>query len=249
MDLESPQRLEHLRNTLARKPALRSFYAEVYGKFAACLERCGTWGEVLELGSGGGFLRELLPQATTSDVIAYADVDEVIDARRLPRPDASLRAILMFDVFHHIPDVERFLAEAQRCLVPGGRLFMVEPHPGFLSTPILKYVHHEAFDARVGDWAFHSTGPLSSANQALPWVVFQRDRQRVAERFPQLRLERYEPHSPLRYWLSGGLKPWSLLPGWAFGTATRLDRALTRLHPDLGSFVDIELVRLNSSPP
>ena len=66
----------------------------------------------------------------------------------------------------------------------------------------------------------------------------------AANEFPKLDLVRYEPHSPLRYWLSGGLKAWSLLPGVAFDAATAVDRALTRLHRNLGSFVTIELVRV-----
>jgi SAM-dependent methyltransferase len=243
MDLDAPDRLEALKQTIGRKPALRSFYREVYARFSACLERCPEAGKVLELGSGGGFAREVLPELVTSDVIPYSNVDAVIDAREMPFAEGSLRAILMFDVFHHIPDVGRFLAEAERCLVPHGRVFMVEPHRGILSTPILKYLHHEAHDAHVKDWRFVSTGPLSSANTALPWVVFQRDRTQFEQRFPKLRLVRYEPHSPLRYWLSGGLKSWSLLPEWAFSPATRLDRALSAVHPSLGSFVDIELAR------
>jgi SAM-dependent methyltransferase len=243
MNLDAPERLETLKNTIARKPALRSFYSEVYARFAACLARCPQAGKVLELGSGGGFARQVLPDLVTSDVIPYADVDAVIDAREMPFADASLRAILMFDVFHHIPDVARFLAEAERCLVPHGRVLMVEPHRGLLSTPILKYLHHEGHDAHVKDWSFVSDGPLSSANTALPWVVFQRDRAQFERRFPKLKLVRYEPHSPLRYWLSGGLKSWSLLPEWAFSPATQLDRALSTLHPNLGSFVDIELSR------
>ena len=78
---------------------------------------------------------------------------------------------------------------------------------------------------------------------ALAWMVFERDRERLAREFPGLELVRYRPHSPLRYFLAGGLKSWSLLPGRAFGAATALDRALTRLSPRFGSFVDVELVR------
>jgi SAM-dependent methyltransferase len=243
MNLDAPARLDALRKTVRGKAALRAFYVEVYGRFAQCLARCPAQGRVLELGSGGGFARELLPELVTSDVIPYANVDAVVDARALPFRAASLRAILMFDVFHHIPDVARFLGEAERCLVPGGRVFMVEPHRGLLSTPILKYLHHEAHDAHTSDWHFVSNGPLTDANTALPWIVFRRDVSEFARRFPQLKLERYEPHSPLRYWLAGGLKPWSLLPGWAFDKATELDRALVALEPNLGSFVDIELRR------
>jgi hypothetical protein len=74
--------------------------------------------------------------------------------------------------------------------------------------------------------------------------VFCRDRALLEARHPGLRLERYRPHTPLRYFLAGGLKPWSLLPGFAFPLASALDRALVRLSPELGSFVDVELVHI-----
>jgi len=41
--------------------------------------------------------------------------------------DGSLRAIVMTDVLHHIPNVESFFAEAARCVRPGGVIVMIEP--------------------------------------------------------------------------------------------------------------------------
>lgn len=241
--LDAPERVHEVRRILAKKPALRAFYREVYGRFSACLARCPERGVVLELGSGAGFVRECIPDALTSDVVPYAGLDLVADGTRLPFRDGAVRLICMVNVFHHVPNPAAFLAEAQRCLMPGGRLFMVDQHVGPLSRPVLNYLHHEPFNPRAADWAFPSTGPLSGANGALAWIVFHRDRERLARDFPGLELVRYAPHSPLRYWLTGGLKDWSLLPGWAYGPATALDRTLSALWPALGSFTDVELVR------
>lgn len=242
-DLDDPVRVDAIRRRIRSKPALERWYRECYAKFADCVERSAGDGPVLELGSGAGFLKELMPDVLTSDVLPYEGVDRVVDATQLPFGAGDLRAILMLNVFHHIGDVEAFLGEAQRCLADGGRLFMVDQHLGWISTPILKYGHDEPFDADTRDWRFESTGALSSANGALAWIVFERDRALFERRYPHLRLERYRSHSPLRYFLAGGLKSWSLLPGWAFTPASVLDRSLTRLTPRLGSFVDIELLR------
>jgi SAM-dependent methyltransferase len=48
-------------------------------------------------------------------------------AEGLPFEDASVDAILSFDVFEHVQDVPRALAECHRVLRTGGRLFVVFP--------------------------------------------------------------------------------------------------------------------------
>jgi len=240
-ELDDPERIGEIRALVRRKRFLRRYYREIYERYRHCLSRAPGHGAAVELGSGAGFVKEVIPEIVTSDTLPYAGVDKVIDATKLPFDDESVRAICMTNVFHHIPDVEAFLREARRCLVPGGRVLIVDQHPGWISTPIYKKMRHEPFRMDANEWRFESTGPLSGANGALAWIVFRRDRMRFESGFPELELVRYEPHSPLRYWLAGGLKRWSLLPGWAFGPATALDRALLAVTVETGSFVDVEL--------
>lgn len=239
--LDDPSRMDEIRAAITRKPALRHFYRAAYEKFLDCLGRCPEEGEVLELGSGAGFAKSVIPSLITSDIIPYPGIDEVIDAGALPFADESLRMICMINVFHHIPDVELFLREAQRCLVPGGRIFMVDQNVGPVSFPVLKYLHHEPFDPSCGSWRFVGTGPLSGANGALAWVVFRRDRAKFAELFPRLKIERVEPHTPFLYWLAGGLKWWNLAPKPLLPFVVMLDNALSRLDRRLGSFLDVEI--------
>jgi SAM-dependent methyltransferase len=159
----------------------------------------------------------------------------------MPFESGSIRFFGMVNVFHHVADVPSFLREAVRCLCSGGRLLIVDQHLGWISKPVLRYLHHEPFDAEAAEWRFASTGPLSGANGALAWIVFVRDREKFAREYPQLRLRRYCPFSPLTYWLAGGLKSWSLSPGAK--AASLIDRALLSISKDFGSFVEIELVR------
>lgn len=242
--LDSPERIGALRALIAGKPSLRHFYRDIYRRYAECLQRSPGHGTALELGSGGGFAGECIPGLVTSDIIPYPGMDLVADATQLPFAAGALRFIGMTNVFHHIPDAERFLREAERCLAPGGRVFIVNQHPGHIAGPLLKYLHHEPYDPAAAEWRFATTGPLSGANGALPWLVFVRDRARFHALFPGLRLAGYRPHTPLSYWLAGGLKRWSLLPGRALGAARALDRFLVRCSPQFGSFVDIEVVKI-----
>lgn len=243
MDLNSPERYQEIRKTVQQKPALKFLYTEVYEKYQACIKRAPAQGSVLEIGSGAGFAKDLIPELITSDVVAYAGVDKILDATHIDFPDNSLACICMFNVLHHVPDTPAFFREALRCLVPGGRIIMVEPYPGWIGSFIYRYIHHEDFDPTVKQWEFVSNGPVSDANNALPYVIFERDRKKFFELFPDFTLAQFTPHTPLRYWLSGGLKSWSLLPSWAYRAASWLDNSLIRLSPKLGSFVDIEIVK------
>jgi SAM-dependent methyltransferase len=241
--LDNPSRLAEIRRIIQGKAALRRFYEDVYKKYGECLERCPRQGKVLELGSGAGFVKEVIPEVITSDILPYQNVDMVADATHLSFPDESLRCIYLLNVFHHIPDVGSFLLEAQRCLVPGGRLFIVDHHMGYISMPLLKYMHHEPFELDAKDWQFDTTGPLSGANSALAWIVFCRDLKKYQQLCPRLKLVAYQPHTPLQYWMSGGLKRWNLIPDWAIDFVINIDKILIGVSSKFGSFVNIELLK------
>jgi len=51
----------------------------------------------------------------------------VADCENLPVADGSLDAILIFQAAHHL-DIDRFISEARRALVPGGVLFISDPN-------------------------------------------------------------------------------------------------------------------------
>ncbi|HVM33395.1 MAG TPA: class I SAM-dependent methyltransferase, partial [bacterium] len=51
----------------------------------------------------------------------------------------SFDAILMGDVFEHVPDPVRFLAETRRILKPGGTLIIKTP--AFINTPTFRLAH------------------------------------------------------------------------------------------------------------
>jgi SAM-dependent methyltransferase len=187
-------------------------------------------GALLELGSGGSFLQELCPQVITSDV-EDGVAERVIDGRKLPFDDASLRAIFVTHVFHHIPDVESFLAEAQRALVPGGVISMIDvPHTPFARFFFDRF-HPEPYDDSVDEWAFDSSDAMMDANQALSWIVFVRDRERFARRFPLLELEATDWLPWFSYVLSGGVTRRNLVPGFLVPAVRLADTLLSPLDP------------------
>jgi SAM-dependent methyltransferase len=241
MEPDDPATTRLRRRIVEAKPFLRKIYLEWYARLLHALPAVD--GTILELGSGAGFFRDLCPEAITSEVFACPGIQSVIDAHRLPFRDGSLRAIVMTDVMHHISEPGRFLAEAQRALVPGGRMLMIEPWVSAWSKFLYTRFHPEPFRPEASTWEFPSSGPLSGANGALPWIIFHRDLAAFRSRFPRLDLVRVEPFMPFRYLLSGGVSMRGLAPAWSFGLWKGIERLLAPWMRQLAMFAFIVIER------
>jgi SAM-dependent methyltransferase len=240
-DLDDPGTTIARRRVLREKRFLCRTYEEWYDRLVAALPP-GS-GRVLELGSGGGFLTERLPDVITSDVLPLPHVSVVLDAAHLPFASGTLRGILMTNVLHHLRDVRRFLAEAARCLRPGGVAAMLEPWVTPWSRLVYGRLHHEPFSPDAHTWEFNGAGPLSDANSALPWILFERDRAQFEREFPELRIIAVEPCMPIRYLASGGFAVSWGMPGWTYEPCRLFERMLGPLERRLAMFARIVLVR------
>jgi SAM-dependent methyltransferase len=231
VNIDDPATTAFRRQLIRKKASLRSIYEEWYSLIRESLPA----GKVLEVGSGPGFLDNVI----TSDVFPLPGLDLALDARRLPFRSSSLHAIVLVDVLHHIPEPREFLTESVRVLQTGGRIIMVEPWVSPWSRFIYGNFHHEPFRPDAESWEFPSGGPLSAANGALPWMIFKRDRDVFAAEFPDLRIITIRPMMPFRYLLSGGLSKPALAPSWIFPLVLRIER----LMPSLAMFAFILLER------
>jgi SAM-dependent methyltransferase len=214
-------------------------YEEWYRTIAA--ELPATPGQVLELGSGAGFMKDFIEGLITSDVFPIDGVDRIVSGNQLPFPENSLRAIVMTNVFHHLSAPRRFLDEADRCVRPGGRIVMLEPWNTAWSRLIYTRLHHEPFQPDAQEWGFCGSGPLSDANGALPWIVFARDRDRFLSEYPDWRILHVRPTMPFRYLASGGVSLRSFMPGWTFVLWKELEGGLRPLMRLLGMFAYVTL--------
>jgi SAM-dependent methyltransferase len=219
------------RQIIEERPLLRGIYEHWYRALLAdeaTVPGRPDEGALVELGSGGSLLRESCPRVITSDLVEGV-ADRVIDGRELPFSDGSLRALFLTHVFHHIPDVERFLREAERVLVPGGVIAMIDvPHTPFARF-FFEHFHPEPYDDRATSWAFDQSDAMLDANQALSWIVFFRDRERFERLFPGLRVDppRFLPW--LGYLVSGGVTKRNLVPHFLVPVVHALDRLLRPL--------------------
>jgi SAM-dependent methyltransferase len=218
---------------LRTKPLTHRTYEIWYREQLKDLAQVPPGGGVIEIGSGAGFLKELLPEVVTSDLEPGIS-DRVVDAQSLPFPDHSLRGILLSHVFHHIPDVRKFLSEATRTLVPGGIVSMIEVAHTPLAKLIFGKLHPEPYLPNVAEWALPEGKSSYDSNQALSWIVFVRDRARFESEFPELQIERISPLPWFAYLLSGGVIQRSLVPKLLVPTVGMLDRFGKPFSPWLG---------------
>jgi SAM-dependent methyltransferase len=239
LEINDPATTERRKRIISLKPFLKAIYDEWYAMLAAALPPGD--GDVVELGSGGGYCKRFIPGLITSEVFCCSDVQLVLDAQRLPFADKSLRAIVMTNVLHHMPEVSRFFAEASRCLRSGGKILMIEPWVTSWSRFVYGHLHPEPFDPDARDWAFASSGHLSGANVAIPWIVFVRDHETFASRFPTLAIEQIRPFLPFRYLVSGGVGMRSLMPGFTHVAWAGLERTLNSQMRHLGMFAFVSV--------
>ncbi len=240
-EIDNPAQEASISRQIQSKPSLRRLYSEFYAKYREVISQCPNGGELVELGSGAGFAREVIPDIVTTDVIPYKGIDRIADAMSLSFQNNSISFIGMTNVFHHISNVSRFFKEAERVLMPQGCIFIIDQHKGIISHPVLKYLHHEFYDPDTAHWEFDSSGPLSGSNGALAWIVFQRDYGVFKQTFPNLRVEEYTAHTPLRYWLAGGLRRWNALPRFLYGPVCLLEKILLKLNKNFGSFCYVQI--------
>ncbi|MHC4575296.1 MAG: class I SAM-dependent methyltransferase [Planctomycetota bacterium] len=220
-DLDDPATALLHAKVIQRKPFLKNIYADFYERFGKAVPDFESR-TVVELGSGGGFIKELMGNVITSDVLELPNVDKVFSAVNMPFEAASVDAFFMFDVLHHIRDPRAFFKEALRCLKVSGKIVMIEP----ANTP----------------WArFEEEGPVSQGNGALPWIIFSRDRQIFEKEFPNLRVVKICNHTPLRYLLSGGLTFRQLVPSFTYPLVKAIEYMLSPANNWLGMFQTIEL--------
>jgi SAM-dependent methyltransferase len=206
---------------------------------------------ILEIGSGTSPLKQFLSNVVTSDVLDLDYLDLVFDCHEIDKLDAiednSLDVITLTNVLHHLKSPIAFLNCAASKLKSGGKVIATEPFFSMLSTVVFKYLHHEAIDFRISEPELgHVEGPLGSANIALPWLIFFRNRewlQRLTDNF-DLTSFSARPFSALSYMVTGGISHRLPVPRFLYRKLFPVDLALSRRFPRFcAGFFTVTLTR------
>jgi len=124
------------------KLLLRKIYRDFYILIKQNLVLNNT-GKIVELGSGIGKIKEIIPECICTDQHDSSYIDGMENAYNLSYQDNSISNLILFDVFHHLKYPGDALKEFNRVLMESGRLLIFEPHLSLLGLLVYGFFHPE----------------------------------------------------------------------------------------------------------
>jgi SAM-dependent methyltransferase len=221
--------LNERRQIWKSKKILKRLYYNWYRIIGSALRP----GSILEIGGGSGNLKEFFPHAISSDILFTPWTDAVLDAHHLPFKNAVMDNIVLFDVLHHLIDPLQFIFEAQRTLKQKGRIVLIEPYISLASFFIYRFLHHEGMDWNIDLFKKECSRENRNhlhGNQAIPTLIFERDKQLLAKNFPRLKIIKKERMDCMIYPLSGGFHYPSLCPLFLYNVLEYLEKLFNPLN-------------------
>jgi SAM-dependent methyltransferase len=214
-----------------RKPLLQKIYRDFYAEIAGEL-RQDLPGETVEIGSGIGNLKTVVPQALATDLFPNPWLDRIENAYALSFENESLANLILFDVWHHLQYPGTALAEFCRVLARGGRLIIFDPAMGMLGRIVYRLFHHEPLGLRteLQWWAppdFSSSEMTYYAAQANAHRIFVSSE--YAAQLGDWRMVRRSLIAGIPYIASGGFSGPQLYPQSLLPVLRAIDRVASRV--------------------
>lgn len=227
-----------------RKPVLRLAYRDFHKRIARHIDPALT-GKIVELGSGIGNIRDVIPGVVRTDLFPNPWIDQVENAYALSFRDEELSHLILFDVFHHLRHPRTALQECRRVLQRRGRVILFEPYVSLVGRVVYGPLHHEPIG--FGD-PIQPTAPATFAPGRDPYYAAQGNATRVFWRgaYPEI-LEGWDVIARERigawpYALTGGYSKPQLYPTAWYGLLSVLDRA-AEILPSLSALRALVVLR------
>jgi SAM-dependent methyltransferase len=214
-----------------RKPLLQKIYRDFYREIAKDLRR-DLPGHTVEIGSGIGNLKSVMPEALATDIFPNPWLDQVENAYALSFKDNSVANLILFDVWHHLEYPGSALAEFHRVLEPRGRLIIFDPAMGILGRLVYGLFHHEPL--ALGD-EIRWRAPDDFSPEDITYYAAQGNAERVffsevfRDYLSDWRMVRQSRFSSISYIASGGFSRPQLYPSALYPAMRVLDRMASHI--------------------
>lgn len=206
-----------------RKTLLRKIYYDFYEKIRDNLSPidCG----ILEIGSGIGSIKTVIPEVILTDVVFTPYIDFVQSAYNIAVKDGSLSNIILFDVFHHLKYPLQAFKEFYRVLKKKGRVIIFEPFISYLGFLVYGLFHKEPIKWREKiEWnpqILPNSLEYYSAQGNATRIFSKKEYNLPSEFWEIITLERY---SAISYILSGGYSGPQLYPPYFYNFFKYIDK-------------------------
>lgn len=205
--------------------------------------------KILEIGSGTSPMKYFYDNVITSDILDLDYLDIVFDCHDIDQCErieyGSLDVIVLTNVLHHLKDPLKFLLKTSLMLKEGGSVVLTEPYFSTISKLIYERIHHEFSSFDISEPVLKDVdGPLSSANLALPFIIFFG---RNGWDEPLKSVYKYDAastrfFSSLSYMMTGGISRKIPIPFLIYRCLFQIDLICSQIFPKLfSSFFVIRL--------
>lgn len=123
------------------KPLLKLIYNSFYQLISEYI--CHSDGLIVELGSGIGNVKEVIPNCLRTDIFPNPWIDQQENAYKLSFESGTISNLIILDVFHHLRYPGTALEEFNRVLTDKGRVIVFEPYLSLFGLLIYGLIHHE----------------------------------------------------------------------------------------------------------
>jgi SAM-dependent methyltransferase len=187
--------------------------------------------KILELGSGGGNIKKIIPDCITSDQFKTNKVDRIENIYKINFKKNSISNIILIDVFHHLRFPNLALKEINRILIKNGKIIMIEPAMGLIPRIIYKIFHYEpnGFNLKINWNIIQKKIPSSNkyfAAKSLPWRAFFLKELNLKDKY---KIKFIEPFSDFAFLLSGGYSYYAFYPKFLYSFIKLIDKMLTSI--------------------
>jgi len=211
-----------------KKPLIREVYKDFYKLVSKKLIPAKK-GQTLEIGSGIGKIKTVIPDCLTTDIFNSNYVEKKENIYSLNLKSNSIKNVILIDVFHHLRHPNTALKELHRVLESNGRVIIFEPSLSILSLLVYGVFHHEplglfkeiVLDA-PNNWDYNQDQYYAAQGNA--FRLFQMKEE--PEIFNSWKINNIKRFSKFSYVTSGGFSKKQLYPDNLYPFMKRIDTLL-----------------------